>query len=144
MTELLRRKNVDYLVNQFWRKGYLTISRKFGTYLPEPHTIGGYEVDVVARHRNQYALGITINDEDLKNKAALVEKFKYLATRQTRKSKLPVMLFIGFRGENFKEIKFLVDKLEPNIQKNIKLFTLNEPRNLFRQRSESSSTPLFS
>ena len=42
MTELSRRKNVDLLVEQFWRKGYLTLSRKFGTYLPEPTSVGGF------------------------------------------------------------------------------------------------------
>lgn len=144
MTELLRRKNVDYLINHFWKSGYLTISRKFGTYLPEPNTVGGFEIDVVARHKNQYALGITINDEDLKNKSALVEKIKYLATRQTRKSKLPVMLFIGVREENYKEIKYLIENLEANIQKNIKLFTLNKPQSITRKRNERNSTPLFS
>ncbi len=28
MTELLRRKSVDFLVEQFWRKGYLNIEQK--------------------------------------------------------------------------------------------------------------------
>lgn len=144
MTELLRRKNVDFLIDHFWRMGYLTLSRKFGTYLPEPHNVGGFEIDVIARHKKQYAIGITINDDDLKNKSVLIEKIKFLATRQTRKSNLPVLLFIGVREENFKETKFLIDKLELNIKKNIKLFLLTEPKSLTRNRYKDRTTPLFS
>ena len=105
MTELLRRKNVDLLVEQFWRKGYLTLSRKFGTYLPEPTLVGGFEVDVVARQKNKYAIGLTITDDDLNNQALLSNKIQHLATRHTRNGNVPVVLFIGVKEGNFKEVK---------------------------------------
>ena len=144
MTEILRRKNVDLLVEEFWRKGYLTLSRKFGTYLPEPTSVGGFEVDIVARQKNKFAIGLTLNDEDLKNQAALLNKIKYLATRQTRHGNVPVMLFIGVKDENFKTLKLLVDQLEDDVRKNIKLILITEHRTVIRKRHEEKSIPLFS
>jgi hypothetical protein len=38
------RERVDELITHFWRNGYLTLSRKFGKYLPDPKPIGGYSV----------------------------------------------------------------------------------------------------
>lgn len=46
-----RRKDVDLLIEEFWKKGYLTLYRKYGTYLPEPSNIGGFEVDVIAKQK---------------------------------------------------------------------------------------------
>lgn len=144
MTEILRRKNVDLLVEEFWRKGYLTLSRKFGTYLPEPTSVGGFEVDVVARQKNKFAIGLTLNDEDLKNQTSLLNKIKYLATRQTRHGNIPVMLFIGVKDENFKTVKLLIDQLEEDVRKNIKLILITEHKTVIRKRHEEKSIPLFS
>jgi hypothetical protein len=144
MTELLKRKSVDFLVEQFWRKGYLTLSRKFGTYLPEPTTVGGFEVDIVARQKNKYAIGLTLNDEDLKDQNALIKKLRYLATRQTRKGNMPVMLFVGVKEENFNDIKILVDQFEEDIRKNIKLFQIMERQTIVKRRTMERTPPLFS
>ena len=51
------RKNVDQLVEQFWKRGYFTVSRKFGTYLPEPSKVGNFDVDIIARYKKDYAIG---------------------------------------------------------------------------------------
>ena len=40
---------VDYLIDHLWQHGYLTLSRKFGKYLPAPPRMGEYEVDAVAK-----------------------------------------------------------------------------------------------
>ena len=144
MTELLKRKNVDLLVEQFWRKGYLTLSRKFGTYLPEPTSVGGFEVDVVARQKNKYAIGLTITDDDLNNQTLLLSKIKYLATRHTRNGNIPVMLFIGVKEENFKEVKLIVEQLDEDIQKNIKLFQITERQTISKKRIVDRAQPLFS
>ena len=144
MTELLRRKNVDLLVEQFWRKGYLTLSRKFGTYLPEPTLVGGFEVDVVARQKNKYAIGLTIIDDDLNNQTLLSSKIKHLATRRTRNGNIPVMLFIGTKEENFKEVKFIVDQLDEDIRKNIRLFQITERQSISKKRTAERFQPLFS
>jgi len=144
MTELLKRKSVDLLVEQFWRKGYLTLSRKFGTYLPEPTSVGGFEVDVVARQKNKYAIGLTLNDEDLNEPNSLLNKLKYLATRQTRYGNMPVMLFIGVKEENFKKIKLIINQLDEDIKNNIKLFQITEQKNISKKRVEDIQQPLFS
>jgi hypothetical protein len=144
MTELSRRKNVDLLVEQFWRKGYLTLSRKFGTYLPEPTSVGGFEVDVVARQKNKYAIGLTITDDDLNNPALLSNKIQHLATRHTRNGNFPVVLFIGVKEGNFKEVKLLIDRLDEDIRRNIKLFQITERRDISPKRTAERFQPLFS
>ena len=144
MTELLKRKSVDLLVEQFWRKGYLTLSRKFGIYLPEPTSVGGFEVDVVARQKNKYAIGLTLNDEDLNDHNSLLNKLKYLATRQTRYGNIPVMLFIGVKEENFKKIKLIINQFDEDIKNNIKLFQITEQKNISKKRVEDIQQPLFS
>jgi len=83
MLNTSERYIVDSLVTQFWKRGYLTVSRRFGTYLPEPERVGDFEVDVVARQRNKYAIGISINEDEL-NSAELADKIYYLATRHTK------------------------------------------------------------
>ena len=65
MLELMKRRTIDLLVEQFWKRGYLTVSRRFGTYLPEPSKIGKFDVDIIAKYKNNYAIGITLSNEDL-------------------------------------------------------------------------------
>lgn len=120
-----KRKYVDLLIEQFWKKGYLTISRKFGTYLPEPSKVGKYEVDIVARQKNNYAIGITLSPEDL-NDPQLRDKLIFLATRQTKYSSKKVLLFIGVEEENLKSARALLNMIEAEIRKNIKLFPIIE------------------
>ncbi len=120
-----RRKEIDLLVEHFWKKGYLTLSRKFGTYLPEPSSIGGFEVDIIARQKKNYAIGITLNHEDLKD-ASLVNRLRYLATRQTRNSNKKVSLFIGVNKADYSYAKSIINKIEEDIRKNISLFIIDE------------------
>lgn len=144
MTELIRRKNVDLLVEQFWRKGYLTLSRKFGTYLPEPTLVGGFEVDVIARQKNNYALGLTITAEDLTNQTNFLNKVKYLASRKTRQGNQSVMLFIGVKEQNLKAAKSMIDQIDTEIKKNIKLVLIQEHFFSPKHRMETRQQTLFS
>lgn len=144
MMELLKRKNVDFLVQQFWRKGYLTLSRKFGTFLPEPDSVGGFEIDVIARQKNRYAIGLTIDCDEIGNRTLLINKIRFLATRHTKYGSVPVMLFICVRSEIFESVKFLLNDLEEDIRKNIKLFQLIEPITRIKKRREEKSPQLFS
>jgi hypothetical protein len=126
MMDLDRRKEIDLLIEEFWRKGYLTVSRKFGTYLPEPADIGGFEVDVVAKQRNTYAIGITLTDQDFKDLMSIKNKLLYLANRQTRGSNKKVQLFVGVSLNNFQRAKNLLEDLDSETRKNIKLFQILE------------------
>jgi hypothetical protein len=123
MLDLMKRTSVDLLVDQFWKNGYLTISRKFGTYLPEPHRMGGYDVDIVARYKKDYALGITLNEDDMES-PDLKEKIRFLATRQTKFTNKKVLLFIGITNELRKKLELIINTLDENIRKNIKIQSL--------------------
>lgn len=119
----LKRQNIDYLIEEFWKNGYLTVSRKFGTYLPEPEKIGGFDVDIIARQGKDYALGITLTGDDFKN-PKLLDKIIFLATRHTRFTQKPVQLYIGVSEQNLELAKALLDSLSNDIKTNIKLFYL--------------------
>lgn len=120
-----RRKEIDLLVEHFWKKGYLTLSRKFGTYLPEPSDIGGFQVDIIARQKNNYAIGITLNKDDL-NDNTLLNRLIYLATRQTRNTNKKVSLFVGVNKSDYSIVKSYLNQIEEDIRKNIRLFIIEE------------------
>jgi hypothetical protein len=75
--EMMKRKSVDLLVEQFWKNGYLTVRRKFGTYLPEPAKVGNFDVDIIARYKDSYAIGLTLTKNDMNN-AKIKEKIIFL------------------------------------------------------------------
>jgi hypothetical protein len=124
MLDLRKRQSVDLLIDQFWKNGYLTISRKFGTYLPEPQRLGGFEVDIIARYKNDYAIGITLNEQDL-NDPELRRKILFLATRQTKHTNKRVLLFLGIPDNLKKKIEFIISTLDEKIKKNIKIQHFN-------------------
>jgi hypothetical protein len=128
MLDLMKRQSIDLLIDQFWRNGYLTISRKFGTYLPEPQRMGGFDVDIVARYKKDYALGITLNEEDLDN-PELKNKIEFLATRQTKFTNKKVLLFVGIPNDLRKKIEFIISTLDENVKKNIKIQFFNRELN---------------
>ncbi|HSP88942.1 MAG TPA: hypothetical protein VLN45_12475 [Ignavibacteriaceae bacterium] len=120
-----KRKYIDTLVKNFWKLGYLTVKRKFGTYLPEPGKIGEFDIDVVAKQEKNYAIGITLHSEELNN-PKLLEKITFLATRHTKFSNRQVQLFLGIPSKHYKKIKQLVELLDDEVKKNIKLISITE------------------
>ena len=114
------RKAIDLLVNEFWRLGYFTLSRKLGTYLPEPSNIGRYSVDVIGRQREKYAIGITLTKEDIFN-PDLIEKINYLASRKSKASDKPILLLIGVPEAYIQQVKEILSHIDDNLRKNIKL-----------------------
>jgi hypothetical protein len=139
-----RRREVDLLVEEFWRKGYLTVYRKYGTYLPEPSSIGGFDIDVVAKLKNEYAIGITLSDHDFKDSSFIKNKLSYLAQRQTRGTNKKVILFVGVSVLNFKYAKTLLNELDPETRRNIKLFSIVEKQKGDVQRDYRGNRVLFS
>ncbi|MFZ1519877.1 MAG: hypothetical protein WAU11_13935 [Ignavibacteriaceae bacterium] len=121
-----RRRDVDLLIEEFWKKGFLTLSRRFGTYLPEPSAIGGFEVDVIAKQKDNFAIGISLSDQDFKDPAAIKYKLSYLAQRQKRGSNKKVQLFVGVSAVNYKYAKNLLDELDPDTKRNIRLVQICE------------------
>ena len=139
-----RRRDIDLLIEEFWKKGYLTLSRKFGTYLPEPSNIGGFEVDVIAKHKDNFAIGITLTDQDFIDTSSVKNKLAYLAQRQTRGTNKKVQLFVGASIINFKYAKTLLDELDPETKKNIKLFQISEKSELSIRDKSKPEKILFS
>ena len=137
------RKNIELLQDQFWKRGYMTISRRFGTYLPEPAKVGMFNVDIVARYKDDYAIGITLSESDFIDND-LIRKLKYLATRRTKFTNRKVKLFVGVSNKNFKYAKLLLEQLEPGVQKNIKLFQIADKILHAGRRRKKTSIVLFS
>lgn len=137
------RKNIELLQDQFWKRGYMTISRRFGTYLPEPAKVGMFNVDIVARYKDDYAIGITLSESDFIDND-LIRKLKYLATRRTKFTNRKVKLFVGVSNKNFKYAKLLHEQLEPDVQKNIKLFQIADKILHAGRRRKKTSIVLFS
>ena len=123
------KKAIDLLVNEFWRLGFFTLSRRLGTYLPEPENIGQFQVDVIGRQKEKYAIGIILSKEDI-YKSDLLEKINYLASRRSRSSGKSITLFIGLDDIYFKRVKELLLNIDEKIRRNIKLVRIEE--NSFR------------
>lgn len=143
MLELVKRRTVDLLVEQFWKQGYLTIRRKYGTYLPEPSKIGPFDVDIIAKYKNNYAIGITLSNNDLNDKN-IMAKINFLATRQTKYSNKKVLLFIGVSAESIIRIKEIVDKQNPEIRKNIRIFRIEDRPSIIKRKDSENKKVLFS
>jgi hypothetical protein len=120
MKESISQRKVDDLVNHFWKNGYLTLSRKFGTYLPKPSNVGEYEVDAIGKLKKKYAIGVTLSEEEL-NDPKVYRKLEFLATRQTKYSNKRVTLFVGVPKSLFNKVKLCLINLSSEAQKNIKI-----------------------
>jgi len=137
------RKAIDNLVSEFWRLGFFTISRRFGTYLPEPANIGKFKVDAVGRLKEKYAVGITLSKEDIFD-TDLIEKINYLASRKTKFSDKPILLLIGVSDIYFKQIKEILMNVDEKVRKNIKLIRIFEEKIENRRKAKSTSQVIFS
>ena len=127
MERTKEQEQVDQLVKQFWKYGYLTVKRKFGTYLNEPDQIGDYDIDAIGKQLNDYAIGITLTTEDFSNQS-LVEKITFLASRHTKYSHKEVMLIIGAPFKLKNEVAVLMNRISPTIRKNIKVVYFSEKK----------------
>jgi hypothetical protein len=140
---ITERKAIDLLVNEFWRLGFFTVSRRLGTYLPEPEDVGKFKVDVIGRQKEKYAIGITLNQEDI-FKPDLIEKINYLASRKTRSSDKPILLLIGAPDIYFKQVKELLLSVDENVKRNIKLTRILEEDLEIRRNNRHTQQMIFS
>lgn len=120
MAAITNQDRVDVLIQSFWKNGYLTLSRKFGTYLPNPEPIGSYEIDAVGKQRKKFVIGLTIKEEELNN-PKIYEKIKFLASRHSKYSKNKVSLFIGVNKKLVNKVRLLISGMDETIRKNIKI-----------------------
>ena len=137
------KKAIDLLVNEFWRLGFFTVSRRLGTYLPEPEDIGKFKVEVIGRQKDRYAIGITLNKEDIFD-PTLIEKINYLASRKTRTSDKPILLLIGVPDIYFKQVKELLLSIDEKVKRNIKLTRILEEDFESRRSNRQTQQMIFS
>lgn len=120
MKASMKQSKVDDLINHFWKNGYLTLSRKFGKYLPEPSNVGQYEVDAIGKLKKKYVIGVILTEEEL-NDPKVYSKLEFLATRHTKYSNKRVTLFVGVPKVLFNKVKLCISNLSAIAQKNIKV-----------------------
>jgi hypothetical protein len=137
------REIIDLLVNEFWRLGYFTLSRRMGTYLPEPTAIGKFNVDVVGKQKDKYAVGIILSQNDL-NDINFIEKITFLASRHSKSSKKPVTLLIGVPVIYYKKVKQQINDLDEELKRNIKLIKISENKEAGLSNNKEQSEVLFS
>jgi hypothetical protein len=114
-----------------------------GRYLPEPTAIGKFNVDVVGRQKDRYAVGIILSQNDL-NDVNFIEKIKFLASRHSRSSNKPVTLLIGVPVIYYKHVKHKINDLEEELKRNIKLIKISENKEAGLSDNREQSEVLFS
>jgi len=137
------RKSIDLLVNEFWRLGFFTLSRRLGTYLPEPENIGRFKVDVIGRQKEKYAIGITLSKEEIFS-SDLIEKMNFLASRKTKSSDKPILLLIGVPDIYYKQVKEILLSVDEKFRKNIKLTRIVEESVESRRDNRQTQQVIFS
>lgn len=137
------RKAIDLLVREFWRLGYFTLRRKFGTYLPEPENIGRFSVDAIGRQKEKYAIGITLTKEEIFT-PDLIEKINYLASRKTKFSEKPILLLIGVPEAYYKQVKEILLSVDEHLRKNIRLTRIVEGDIKSRRNHRKDQQVIFS
>jgi hypothetical protein len=120
MKKLTRQERVDALIEQFWKKGYLTVSRRYGKYLPEPNPVGDYKVDAVAKYRRKTAIGVVLDADEL-NDPKIISKLNFLSNRSSKYSDRNMTLYLGVPEDSILKAEMIVAGLDLNTQNNIKI-----------------------
>ncbi len=118
-----KRDKVDKLIDQFWKHGFLTLSRKYGTYLPEPKPIGQYDVDAVGKYKKKLAIGITVSEEDF-NSNNLITKINFIAKGYPRLNNFLLTIFVAVPSELFLKASMYLYQLDNDVQSKIKLISI--------------------
>lgn len=115
------------MIDHLWRNGYLTLSRKYGKYLPSPQPVGNYEIDAVAKYKKKIALGITLTEEDL-NDPGLVTKLHFITNFHNKNSSNKVTLFLGVPESHILKAEMILSSLDDNTREKIKIVSIPDKR----------------
>lgn len=118
-----KRERVDHLIDHLWSNGYLTLSRKYGTYLPAPKPLGNYEVDAIAKYKKKIAIGLTVSEEEL-NDPNFIAKLQAITREKSRFPNNRVTLFLGVPNNLLIKAHMLVATLDDETRSSIKIVTL--------------------
>ena len=102
------------------------------------------KIGVIARHKDDYAIGINLSQKDFLDKNTLSDKLIYLASRHTRYTNKKVKLFVGVPALNFKDAKKLIQTFDEEVRKNISLFQITDDTLPSIRKNKKDSTALFS
>lgn len=119
-----KRERVDSLIDHLWKNGYLTLSRKYGRYLPSPPPIGQFEVDAIAKYKKKIAIGLTISEEDI-NDPRLISKIEYIITKHPNYQSGRITLFLGVPAQYTLKLEMLISTLGEEIRRNIKIVSVS-------------------
>ena len=120
MVRVTNQDRVDAIIESFWKDGYLTLSRRFGKFLPDPKPLGEYSVDAVGKYKRKFAVGVIIKSDEFED-PKLISKLQYLASRYDRKSNARVTLFVGVAKDDLLSMNQLLKKIDPQFRRNIKV-----------------------
>ncbi len=123
MKQRSKKEKVDSLIDHLWQHGYLTLSRKFGKYLPSPPQISGYEVDAIGKYKKKLAIGLTISEEEL-NDPKFISKLDAITKYKERYPMYRITLFIGVPNNSLVKATMLISSLSEETQKHIKVVPL--------------------
>jgi len=131
MVHFTEKDRVDSLIEHFWKNGFLTVSRKYSKYLPNPSKIGEFEVDAVGKLNKKMIFGLTLTESDL-SKPTILRKIRFLANQQNKYSSKPVVLFLGVQENLIPLAKKLISNLDEETQKQIKIVSTSTEEDLFK------------
>ena len=118
-----KRERVDHLIDHLWSNGYLTLSRKYGKYLPAPTPVGDYEVDAIAKYKKKVAIGLALSDEELDD-PGLISKIHVITHDKSRFSNNRITLYLGVPNKSLIKAHMLVATFDEETRRNIKIVTL--------------------
>jgi hypothetical protein len=118
-----KRERVDHLIDHLWSNGYLTLSRKFGKYLPAPTPLGNYEVDAIAKYKRKIAIGLTVSEDDLED-PNFISKLRYITHEKSKFPNSRITLFLGVPNHLFLKAHMLVASLDEETRSSIKIVNL--------------------
>lgn len=120
-----KRDITDKLYFKLRASGYSTIGRRFGTYLPDPPDIGEFQIDILAKQKKEFAIGIVLDDLAGVDVNFIKQKIRFLAERKSTYSGNPVKLYIALTRKNYFFIKHLIDSDLSDISLNIELYLVD-------------------
>ncbi len=120
-----KRDITDKLYFKLRSSGYSTIGRRFGTYLPDPPDIGEFQIDILAKQKKEFAIGIVLDDLAGIDVNFIKQKIRFLAERKSTYSGNPVKLYIALTRKNYFFIKHLLDSDLSDISRNIELYLVD-------------------
>lgn len=127
MAPRLKRERVDLLIDHLWQQGYLTLSRKFGKYLPAPPTISGYEVDSISKYKKKLAIGMTISEDEL-NDVLFLTRLEAILKYQQQNPMNRITLFLGVPYNSVVKATMLISTLPQETHKHIKIVSLADKK----------------